>query len=170
MPGAGGSVYPSSQFSGFQVVRRGAIPAYAASDIVQGAPVCVASGGDWMVQHCTSSAQKPIGIAKDYAIAGDPVDVLDYGNIVRSLPGAGGSWPREAYVGVVGTSSAVHPNSGVTVTYGVLGQVTGTPSVAVGASTAAVYAVGQAYESAALNDWAAYRIEPALLSGVVNSN
>jgi len=52
----------------------------------------------------------------------------------------------------------------------VIGQVVGTPSVAVGASTAPVWAVGQAWESAATGDQAAYRIEPALLSGIVNSN
>ena len=170
MPGATGSAYPSAQFGGFIEIKRGEIPGFAASDIVQGAPVCVASGGDWMFQHCTSSAQKPVGIARDYAQAGDPVAVLDLANIVRTFPGAGGSFPRQAYVGVVGTSSLVHPQSGVTVTYGVIGQVTGTPSIAIGASTAAVWALGVAYESAALNDQASYRIEPALLSGVVNSN
>lgn len=168
MAGAVGSVYPSAQFG--QELERGVIPCFAASDIIQGAAVCLASGGDWMVQMVTGSNQKPIGIARDYAIAGNAVGVFDIGNIKRTFPGAGGSFPREAYIGYVGTSSMVHPQSGVTVTYPVLGQVTGTPSVAVGASTAAVYAVGVAWESAALNDLAAFRIEPALLSGVVNSN
>jgi hypothetical protein len=168
MAGAVGSVYPSSQFG--QEYERGVIPCYAGSDIVQGAAVTLASGGDWMVVMCGSQNQKPLGIARDYAIAGNAVGVFDIGNIKRTFPGAGGSFPRESYVGVVGTSSMVHPQSGVTVTYPVIGQVTGTPSIALGASTAAVWAIGQAWESAALNDQAAFRIEPALLSGVVNSN
>ena len=162
-----GSTYPSGQQS---TVKRFEIPLFAASDIWQGAPVCLASVGDWTVQMVTSAAQKPIGVARDYAVAGNAVSVWDYGNIQRTYPGAGGSFSRQSYVGYVGTSSGVHPQSGVTVTYPVLGQVAGTPSVAVGASTAAVWAVGVAYESAALNDQAAYRIEPALLSGLTTSN
>lgn len=164
------SVYPSTQWG---TVKRFELPMFAASDIVQGAPVCVASNADWGVQMCQTSAQKPIGIARDYAIAGNPVSVFDYGNVQRinvGGNGAGASFSRESYVGVVGTSTMVHPQSGVTVTYGVIGQVTGTPSIAVGASTAAVYALGVAYESAAIGDQSAYRIEPALLSGIVNSN
>lgn len=162
-----GSTYPSGQI---EDVKRFEIPCFAASDIVQGAPVCLASCGDWTVEMVTSSAQKPLGVARDYAIAGNPVAVFDDGNIQRTLPGAGGSFSRQSYVGVVGTSSMVHPQSGQTVTFGVIGQVSGTPSVAIGASTGAVWALGVAFESAALNDQAAFRIEPRLLSGLVNSN
>ena len=162
-----GSTYPSGQAG---TIKRFELPCFAASDIWQGAPVCLASSGDWTVQMVTSSTQKPIGIARDFATAGNPISVWDYGNIQRTYPGAGGSFSRQSYVGYVGTSSGVHPISGVTVTYPVLGQVSGTPSVAIGASTAAVWAVGIAWESAALNDQAAFRIEPALLSGIVNSN
>ena len=161
------SVYPSQQFG---TVKRGLIPCIAGSDIWWGAPVCLASGGDWTVIMATTSAQKPIGVARDYAAAGKAVSIWDDGNITRTYPGAGGSFPREAYVGVVGTSSGTHPISNVSVTYPVIGQVTGTPSVAVGASTAAVWALGVAFESAALNDQTAFRIEPRLLSGIVNSN
>jgi hypothetical protein len=164
------STYPSTQWA---TVQRSAIPGFGGSDIVQGAPVCVASSGDSTFIMCTSSAQKPVGVARDYTIAGDAVAVLDYGNEVRSMiagMGAGGSFSRQAYVGVIGTSTVTHPQSGVVVTCPVLGQVSGTASVAIGASTAAVWAVGQAYESAALGDAALYRIEPALLSGLVNSN
>ena len=161
-----GSTYPSGQVTD---VKRFEIPCFAASDIWQGAPVCLASCGDWTVEMVTSSAQKPIGIARDFAGAGNPVSIFDDGNIQRTFPGAGGSFSRQAYIGYVGTSSGVHPVSGVTVTYPVLGQVAGTPSVAVGASTTAVWAVGVAYESAALNDQAAFRIEPRLLSGLVTS-
>jgi hypothetical protein len=167
MAGNTGSTYPATQVTS---VKRFEIPAFAGSDIWAGAAVYLASGGDWTVQMCTSSSQKPLGIARDYAQAGDPVSVWDYGNIQRTYPiGAGGSFPRQAYVGVIGTSSGVHPESGVTVTYPVLGQVNSTPSVPVGASAASVWAVGVAYESAAIGDSAAFRIEPALLSGVVNN-
>jgi hypothetical protein len=164
------SVYPSS---GWTTLRRHVLPGFAASDIVQGAPVCVASNADSAFVMCTTSAQKPVGVARDYAIAGNPVAVFDFGNQVRTAvggQGAGASFSRQSYVGIVGTSSMTHPQSGVTVTYGVIGQVTGTASVGVGASTAAVWALGVAYESAALGDFAEYRIEPALLSGIVNSN
>jgi hypothetical protein len=161
-----GSTYPSGQIGD---VKRHVIPGFGASDIWQGAPVCLASSGDWTFQMVTSAAQKPVGIARDFAAAGQPVSVYDDGNIQRTYPGAGGSFSRQAYVGYVGTSSGVHPVSGVTVTYPVLGQVAGTPSVAVGASSAAVWAVGVAYESAALNDQAAFRVEPRLLSGLVTS-
>lgn len=161
-----GSVYPSGQFG---TVKRFEIPGFAASDIWQGAPVCLASCGDWTFQMVTSAAQKPVGVARDFAAAGDAIAIFDDGNIQRTYPGAGGSFSRQAYVGYVGTSSGVHPISKVTVTYPVLGQVAGTPSVAVGASSAAVWALGVAYESAALNDQAAFRIEPRLLSGLVTS-
>ncbi len=165
------SVYPSTQWT---TVERALIPAFAGSDIVQGAAVCIASGGDNQVIMCTSSAQKPIGVARDYSQAGQAVAVYDYGNIARTNVGgngAGASFSRESYVGIVGTSTMTHPQSGVTVTYGLIGQVA--PAVgatAVGGSATALYALGVAYESAATGDFAAFRIEPALLSGLVNSN
>ena len=165
------SVYPSTQWT---TVLRALIPGFSGSDIVQGAPVCIASGGDSQFIMCTSSAQKPVGIARDYSIAGDAVAVLDYGNLVRTNiggNGAGGSWSRESYVGVIGTSTMTHPQSGVVVTYPVIGQVAPVAgATGVGGSTTALYAVGVAYESAAIGDFAEYRIEPALLSGLVNSN
>ena len=165
------SVYPSTQWT---TLLRGAIPGFAGSDIVQGAVVCVASSGDNQFIMATSSAQKPVGIARDYCAAGQAVAVQDYGNIVRSNVGgngAGGSWSREAYLGVVGTSTMTHPQTGIVVTYPVLGQVApAAGATAVGGSGTALYAVGVAYESAAIGDFAAYRIEPALLSGLVASN
>lgn len=163
------SVYPSTQWT---TVKRFEIPCFAASDIVAGAAVRLASSGDFAVQMCQSSAEKAIGIARDYAIAGNPISVFDDGNILRmntAGQGAGASFSRQSYVGVVGTSTVVHPQSGVTVTYGVLGAVTGTPSIAVGASTSSVFAVGVAFESAAIGDQAAFRIEPRLLSGLVSN-
>ena len=113
------SVYPSTQWA--TVRRNPGLPAFAGSDIVQGAAVCVASSGDNQVIMCTSSAQKPIGVARDYAIAGNPVSVYDYGNEVRTNVGgngAGGSFSRQSYVGIIGTSSMTHPQSGVAVTFG----------------------------------------------------
>lgn len=156
------SVYPSVQFG---TLKRGEIPMIAASDIWWGTPVSFASSGDWTVVMCASSSNKPIGVARDFAQAGKAVSVYDYGNITRTYPGAGGSFPRQAYVGVVGTSSGIHPQSGVTVTYPVLGQVVNTGSTFVGSSTQPIWALGVAYESAALNDFAAFRIEPTVLSG-----
>ncbi len=157
------SVNPSTQFGD---VNRFEVPCFAASDIVAGAAVRIASSGDWAVQMCQSSAEMPLGTARDFAAAGQPVSVWDIGNIQRTLPGAGASFARESWVGVVGTSSMVHPISGVTVTYGVLGQVTATAS-AVGGSSTPVWAIGQAFESAATGDQAAFRINPTILSGVV---
>lgn len=156
------SVYPSGQIT---TVKRFEIPCFAASDIWQGCPVRLASSGDWTVQMCVSSAEKPLGVARDFAAAGDAVSVFDDGNIVRSYPGAGASFAREMYVGVVGTSSGVHPKSGAVVTYGVIGAVVPGGTTLAGASQTAVWAVGMAFESAALNDQAAYRIEPRVLSG-----
>lgn len=165
------SVYPSTQWGS---VLRSSIPGFAGSDIVQGAAVCIASGGDSQFIMCTSSAQKPVGVARDYAVAGDAVAVLDYGNEIRTNVGgngAGASFSRESYIGVIGTSTMTHPQSGVTVTYGALGQVAPVSgATGVGGSTTALYALGVAYESAAAGDFAAVRIEPALLSGLVNSN
>ena len=159
------SVYPST---GWTTVRRAAIPGFAGSDIAQGAPLCVASSGDSAFIMCTSSAQKPVGVARDYAIAGNPVAVYDFGNQVRTNVGgngAGASFPRQAYIGVTGTSQITHPQSGVVITTPLLGQVVAVPSEPVGASLTAVWAAGVAFESAAVGDFAEYRIEPALLLG-----
>lgn len=169
MAGGTGSTYPSSQIS---TVKRFEIPCFAASDIVQGAPVRLASDGDWMVQMCQGPGEKPIGVARDYAIAGNPVSVFDDGNIIRTYEGgqgAGASFSRQAYVGVIGTSSMVHPQSGVTVTYPLLGQVNGGSPLGVGGVGSQIWALGVAYESAAVGDWAAFRVEPRLLSGQVSA-
>jgi len=158
------SVYPSSQIS---TLKRFEIPCFAASDIVAGAAVRLTSSGDWSVQMIQTSAEKPIGIARDFAVAGDPVAVFDGGNIVRTNVGgfgAGASFTRQAFIGVIGTSSMVHPQSLVAVTYGALGPLN--PGTT-GASGAAIFAIGVAYESAAAGDYAAYRVEPTLLSGVL---
>lgn len=166
------STYPSTQWA--TVRRQAALPMSAGSDIVQGAAVCVASTGDNQVIMCTSSAQKPLGVARDYAIAGNAVAVYDYGTEVRTNVGglgAGASFSRQSYIGIIGTSTVTHPQSGVTVTVGAFGQVAPVAgATGVGGSGTALYAVGVAYESAAVGDFANFRIEPALLSGIVNSN
>lgn len=161
------STYPSSQWA---TLRRAAIPGFAGSDIAQGAPVCVASGGDDSFVMCLSTGQKPVGVARDYAIAGNPVAVLDFGNEVRTNVGgngAGASFSRQSWIGVTGQSQIVHPQSGVTITTPLLGQVTSGGSPA-GSGASPLWAVGVAYESAAVGDFANFRVEPTLLSGSYN--
>src|ERR1700689_1724972 len=103
------SVYPSVQVA---TVHKGVMGCFAASDVWPGTPVRIASSGDWAVQMCQSAAEKPVGIARDYAQAGDAIAIFEDFNVVRSVAGA--SFTRESFLGVVGTSSAVHPISGVT--------------------------------------------------------
>lgn len=165
-----GSVYPSTQWATLR--RNPALPRFAASDIVQGALVCVASSGDNAVIMCTAPGQKPLGVARDYAIAGNAVGVYDYGTEYRTNvggAGAGASFSRQAYVGIVGTSTMVHPQSGVTVTFGLIGPVAGGSPLGVGGVGSQIWAAGVANESAAVGDYANYRIEPALLSGQVGN-
>jgi hypothetical protein len=158
----------------WSTVRRSVIPAFAASDIVQGAAVCLASNAvhsGFDVMMVQNFSQKPIGVARDYAIAGNPVAVFDDGNIVRANVGGngvGGSVGQIDYVGVVGTSTLVHPQSGVTVTFGVFG---GVPHLAspVGYGGSPVWAVGVSYEAAYPGDFSAFRIEPRTLSGNVSN-
>lgn len=158
------SVYPSI---GISEVKRFELPCFAASDILANTPVRFASIGDLNVQMVQTSAERPVGIARDFAKAGEPVAVFDFGNLKRVT--AGGSFPRQSDVGVVGTSSAVHPESGVTVTYGYIGQLNGSQTSVMGGSQGAVWAVGQAMESAAIADYALIRIDPRLLSGLTAS-
>ncbi len=149
------SVYPSTQTG---AVVRGRLPMFAASDIWEGTIVRVASSGDWAVQMVATTTEQPLGIARDYAAAGQAVTVYDVGNVERLVAGA--SFSRQSEIHVTGTSSGVHPISGVTVTYPVVGQVT--PGASSGAEQ---WSVGQALESAAINDIVAVRINPRTLSG-----
>lgn len=150
------SVYPSTLIG---AMRRGVIDCHAASDIWAGTIVRIASSGDWAVQMVATTTEQPLGVAVDYAAAGDPVGVYDVGNIVRIAAGA--SFTRQAEIHVVGTSSGVHPISGVTVTYPVAGQ--NTPGASSGVEQ---WSLGQAFESAAINDVVAVRVNPRTLSGV----
>ena len=166
-----GSTPNATQWS---TLRRAVLPAFAASDIVQGAPVCVASnavGGGLQTIMCTTSAQKPIGVARDYAIAGNPVAIFDDGNMPRANVGGngvGGSIGQFDYLGVVGTSTMVHPQSGVTVTFGVLGKVVPNGGV-VGSTGGTLWALGVSYEAGWPGDFTQYRIEPRTLSGLVGN-
>lgn len=164
------SAYPSR---GFTEILRYTDHFIAASDVVYGAPVRVASSGDRAVQMVQASSEKPVGIARDNAKAGEAVCVYTGGNQKRINIGpgfgAGGSFSRQSYIGVVGTSSVTHAESGVAVTTPVLGAVTFTPGNAVGGSFTAVWSVGVALESAAADDYALFEINPALLSGLMTS-
>lgn len=165
-----GSVYPSR---GWTEVLTVALPYFAASDIISGAPVRVASSGDQAVQMCQSSAEKVIGLAVGNAKAGDGVAVYTQRGTQKRINvggfGAGASFSRQAYLGVVGTSSLVHPESGVTVTTPVLGAVNAATGTGVGASGVSLWSVGVALESAAADDYALLEIDPALLSGVMST-
>ncbi len=149
------SVYPSTQWG--ELVEPG-IPCYAASDIWAGTIVRVASSGDWAVQMVGSTTEQPLGIARDYAKQGESVDVIVSTKSVKRLV-AGASVTRMSEIHVTGTSSGVHPITGVTVTYPVAGPV-------VPASGVGNWSVGQAFESAAINDKFAVRINPRALIGL----
>jgi hypothetical protein len=152
------SVYPATQWSS---VVRGGIPCIAASDIVMGTIVRVASAGDWTVQMVATTTEQPLGIARDYAAAGQAVDVYDIGNITRVYASA--SITRIAQIHVANASTMVHPISGVTVSYPVAGPV-------VGASGTPLWSVGQAFESAAINDTFAVRVNPRQVVGLATSS
>lgn len=149
------SVYPSAQWG---EIERGRLPMFAASDIWANTIVRVASSGDWTVQMVATTTEQPLGIARDFAAAGQAITVYDVGNVQRVVAGA--SLSRQSEVHVVGTSSGTHPISGVTVTYPVAGQVT--PGASSGAEQ---WSVGQAFESGAISDLVAVRINPRTLSG-----
>jgi hypothetical protein len=161
-----GSTYPSGQIS---TRHRDVRPGFAASDVWAGAPVKQVSQGDSTFVMCLSPADKPTGVARDYAAAGDAIAIYDLGNEVRCFPGAGASFTRDQFIGVTGSAAGAHPISAANVTYPTLGPVAGTPSVAVGASAAPTWAIGVSTESAAVGDQAAYVVEPRLLSGLVST-
>jgi hypothetical protein len=162
----------TSNATQWSTLRRAVLPAFAASDIVQGAAVCLASNavsGGLQVIMCTNSLQKPIGVARDYAIAGGPIGVFDDGNMPRANVGGhgvGGSVGQFDYFGVVGTSTMVHPQSGVTVTFGVLGKLT---AGSMGGGTVQ-WALGVSYEAAYPGDFSQFRVEPRFISGSTVNN
>lgn len=151
------SVYPSTQVGALYNGHRW--PMFAASDIWAGTVVRIASSGDWAVQMVATTTEQPLGIARDFAAAGDSVAVYGRDNVPRLIAGA--SFTRQAEIHVVGTSSGVHPLSGVTVTYPVIGQNTAGAS-----SGVEQWSVGIALESAAVSDQVAVLINPRTLSGV----
>jgi len=160
--------------TGWATLRRNVLPGFAASDIAQGAPLCVASGISQGFIMATTAQQKPVGIARDWAIAGAPVAVYDFGNELRANVGGNGlgaSISNQSWIGVVGTSQVTHPQSGVVITTPLFGPVVGTGSpVGYGNNASATWAVGVAYESGATGDYSLYRVEPQILSGQTGSN
>ena len=163
---------------------RGRIEAFAASDITAGSlvkfSVASATGASmapisnppgFFVQMCASQNDEPLGFARDNAIAGAPVAVFDYGNIIRETVQA--STNLGQYVGVVGVGATAHPISGVTVSVPQLGPVYAASYSnivnAVGASSAtfsAIWAVGMALDIGNPGQGVAVRINPRLLSGL----
>ena len=153
------SVYPSTQWG--EAYEPG-LSCYAASDIWQGAIVRIASSQDWGVQMVATTTEEPIGIARDFAAYGEQVDVI-CGQLSVTNVVAGGSVQRMSQVHVVGTSSGVHPKSGVTVTYPVAGAV-------VPASGYPLWSVGQAWTSAAVSDLFAVKVHPRQLVGLATES
>lgn len=172
--------YGSTAGIDFIHAERGRIALFAASDIFAGTPVTIqqtaigsttSTDQGFAVRMCASQNDEPLGIARDNAAAGGPVTVWDYGNIVRLV--VNGSVNAAFQIGVINTSSAVHPISNVSVQYPVLGQVTAASWSnivnAVGASSAtfnAAWSVGQSFEPGNPGQGVPVRINPRLLSGL----
>lgn len=161
---------------------RGGVAFTAASDIFAGTPVYLqqtaigsvtAWGGAPVVNGCASSADHPIGIAADNAAAGTAVTVYDAPNYPRLV--VSGSVNAAMEIGVINTSSAVHPVSGVVGLYPVLGQVSGASYsniIIYGVSSTttynAVWSIGQALESGNPGQGVLVSIAPRLLSGLAS--
>lgn len=164
--------------------KRGTIEAFAASDVFAGAAVkfslASATGASvtpisqppgFFVQMCGSQNDEPVGFARDNAVAGGAITVIDIGNIIRET--VQGSVNLGQYVGVISASPAVHPVSGVTNYVPNLGQVTAASWSnvvnAVGASSAtfsAVWTIGTAMDIGNPGQGVAIRVNPRLLSGL----
>ena len=160
---------------------RGRIEAFAASDVVAGSlvkfSIASATGASmtpisnppgFFVQMCASQNDEPLGFARDNAVAGGPVAVFDYGNILRET--VQGSVNLGQYVGVIGVGATAHPISGVTVNVPQLGAVSAA-SVSSGvvgsaASFSAVWAAGMALDIGNPGQGVSIRINPRLLSGL----
>lgn len=174
----------TTQFDAIHTLR-GRIEAFAASDIVAGTVVkwvtASATGSSmtpisqppgYFVSMVGSSNEEPLGFARDNAVAGAPVTVFDFGNILRET--VQGSVNLGQKVGVISASPTVHELSGVSVLTPNLGQVTAASYSnivnAVGASSAtfnAVWSVGDAVDIANPGQGCAVRVNPRLLSGLL---
>jgi hypothetical protein len=161
---------------------RGRIEAFAASDVFIGAAVKWATASittasistlntspGFQVVMCASSNDEPLGFARDNAQAGQPIAILDYGNIVRET--VQGSVNLGQKVGVISASPAVHPLSGVTSYVPNIGQVVAASvsSGQVGSANSfnAVWSVGDALDIGNPGQGVAIRINPRLLSGLI---
>jgi hypothetical protein len=163
---------------------RGRIEAFAASDVVAGTPVkfsvASATGSSmspisnppgFFVEMCGSQNDEPLGFARDHAVAGGPVAVFDYGNIIRET--VQGSVNLGQYVGVIGTGATAHPVSGATIRVPQLGAVYAASfsnivmyGVSSTSTFSAVWAVGQALDIGNPGQGVAIRVNPRLLSGL----
>ncbi len=174
--------YGSTSAFDFIHAERGRVAMFAASDIFAGMPVTLQASAigsvsslqnGFAVRMCASANDQPFGIARDDAAAGAPVAVWDAPNYLRLT--VSGSVNAAMQVGVINTSSAKHPVSGVTTTYPVLGQVTAASTSnqggtwggsAVPSSYNATWAIGQSLEPGNPGQGVVIQINPRLLSGL----
>lgn len=164
---------------------RGRIEAFAASDIYPNAVVkwsiASATGASmnpitnppgYFVEMCGSQNDEPLGFARDGAVAGAPVAVFDYGNIIRQTVQASTNLGQK--VGVVGTGATAHPVSAVVIRVPQLGAVSaasvsnfmtalGAPSTT---SFSAVWSIGEALDNGNPGQGVSIRVNPRLLSGL----
>lgn len=174
--------YGSTTNFDWKHAARGAISCIAASDIFAGTPVTLQASAigssslslnaGFAVRMCGSQNDQPLGIAADNAAAGQAVAVLDQPNYPRLV--VSGSVNAAMQIGVINTSSAVHPLSAVVTTYPVLGQVQagstsnqgGLVASAIPSSYNAVWAIGQTFEPGNPGQGVVVQIAPRLLSGL----
>jgi hypothetical protein len=178
------TAYGSTTNQDFWHTKRGTIECFAASDVIAGAAVTfgvasttsssfspIANPPGFFVRMCASSSDEPVGFARDYAVAGKPVSVIDIGNIVRET--VQGSVNLGAYVGVISASPVTNPISNVSNLTPNLGAVTGASYsniVIYGVSSTStftpVWAVGRAMDIGNPGQGVAVRVNPLLLSGL----
>lgn len=175
--------YGSTTSIDYVHAERGRVAMFAASDIFAGTVVtlqassigssAVSLNQGFAVRMAASQNDQPFGIARDNAIAGQAVTVWDSPNYLRLT--VGGSVNAAQQIGVINTSSAAHPISGVVTAYPNVGQVTpGSTSnysgtwgaSAVPSSYNAVWAIGQALEPGIPGQGVVVQIAPRLLSGL----
>ena len=166
---------------------RGRIEAFAASDILAGAAVTWATASittasistlntspGFQVIMCASSNQEPLGFARDNAVAGKPVAVFDYGNIIRET--VQGSVNLGQKVGVISASPVTHPVSLVSVMTPNIGQVLPASTSnqggtwggsSVPSSYNATWSIGDAVDIGNPGQGVAIRVNPRLLSGLI---
>jgi hypothetical protein len=141
-------------------ILRESTPGFAASDIMGGNPVTIATGSDWLYQTIATTSQEPVGIVRRGADAaqGKAVTVFDgIGNVIRVIAGA--TVLQRQDVNISGATSFAHPVSGLTATQAFYGPVSG-------ASGSVIHRVGIALEQANPGQQFALRVNPKQLSGL----